>query len=351
MRACVMREQRLVIDEVADPRPELGQVLVRTQACGICGSDLHFLRHAETMATMTDEILPSMGELGGLASMQIDLSRDIIMGHEFCGEVLEAGPDTAGPSPGALVVSVPVLLSPGGVHQLAYNNDYPGGFAEYMLLAAPLMLEVPNGLDARRAALTEPLAVGLHAVAKSGATPADSAVVVGCGPVGLAVIAGLRLAGVETIVAADLSPVRRDLAVTMGATEAVDPGREPVVEAWRRLEGRRPLVAFEAVGVPGMLQNLLRDVPPGTRITVVGVCMEADEVVPFFAIAKELSIQFALAYSTDEFAGALRAIADGDVDVAPMVTGTVGLDGVAGAFDALARPDEQVKILVEPASA
>jgi threonine dehydrogenase-like Zn-dependent dehydrogenase len=193
--------------------------------------------------------------------------------------------------------------------------------------------------------------VGIHAVAKSGAAPADAAVVVGCGPVGLAVIAGLTMAGVETIVAADLSPVRRRLAVRMGATEAVDPRTEPVVEAWRRLDGRRPLVAFEAVGVPGMLQSLLRDVPPATRITVVGVCMETDTLVPFFAIAKELSLQFALAYSTDEFAGALRAIAEGDVDVAPMITATVGLDGVAGAFESLSRPDEQVKILVEPASA
>jgi len=73
--------------------------------------------------------------------------------------------------------------------------------------------------------------------------------------------------------------------------------------------------------------------------------------VPFFAIAKELSIQFALAYSPEEFAGALRAIAEGDVDVAPMVTGTVPLNDVAGAFESLARPDEHVKILVEPASA
>jgi threonine dehydrogenase-like Zn-dependent dehydrogenase len=350
MRACVMRDQRLVIDDVADPRPEPGQVLVRTRACGICGSDLHFLRHADTVAAMTDDLLPSMGELGGVAAMTVDPSRDIIMGHEFCGEVLEMGPDTVGPPPGTLVVSVPVLLSAAGVHQLAYSNDYPGGFAEYMLLAAPLLLEVPNGLDARRAALTEPLAVGLHAVARSGATATDGAVVVGCGPVGLAVIAGLRLAGLEVIVAADLSPTRRALAVTMGATEAVDPASEPVVEAWRRIDGRRPLVAFEAVGVPGMLQSLLAAVPPGTRITVVGVCMEADEVVPFFAIAKELSIQFALAYSTGEFARALGAIADGAVDVAPMVTGTVGLTGVADAFEALGRPDEQVKILVEPAS-
>jgi threonine dehydrogenase-like Zn-dependent dehydrogenase len=234
------------------------------------------------------------------------------------------------------------------VHQLAYNNDYPGGFAERMLLAAPLVIEVPNGLDHRRAALSEPLAVGMHAVAKSGIGPGDAAVVAGCGPVGLAVIAGLRVVGVETIVAADPSAARRALALTMGASEAVDPGHEPLVDAWRRVDGRRPLVAFEAVGVRGMLHGLLRDVPPGTRVTVVGVCMEPDEIVPFFAIAKELSVQFVLAYSTDEFAGALAAIADGRVDVGPMITGTVDLPGVPGAFEALAHPDEHVKILVEP---
>ncbi len=217
-----------------------------------------------------------------------------------------------------------------------------------MVLSAPLALEVPNGLDSRHAALTEPLAVGIHGVSRSGATAGDSAVVVGCGPVGLAVIAGLRAIGVESIVAADLSPTRRAMALTMGAVAAVDPAEEGVVEAWRRLDGRRPLVAFEAVGVPGMLQQLLHDLPPGTRVAVVGVCMEPDRILPFFAIAKELSLHFALAYGADEFAGALRALAEGDIDVSSMITGTVDLDGVPGAFETLARPDEHVKILVEP---
>ncbi len=349
MRACVMRQGRLVVDDAAEPRPETGQMLVRTLACGICGSDLHFLRHGETMVTMTDEMLPSMGaQAMGMAP--IDLSRDIVMGHEFCAEVLELGPDTSGPTPGTRVVSVPVLLSSTGLHQLAYNNAYPGGYAQYMVLSAPLALEVPNGLDTRHAALTEPLAVGIHAVARSGATARDSAVVVGCGPVGLAVIAALRAVGVESIVAADPSPTRRAMACTMGAVEAVDPTEEGVVDAWHRLDGRRPLVAFEAVGVPGMLQQLLHDLPPGTRVAVVGVCMEADRILPFFAIAKELSLHFAMAYGVDEFAAALRALAEGDIDASPMITGTVDLDGVPGAFEALARPDEHVKILVEPAA-
>lgn len=348
MQACVMRDGQLVVDEVPDLRPEQGQLLVKNLACGICGSDLHFLRHAERMVAMTEQLLPSMGAMADIAMPRIDLGRDIVMGHEFCGEVLALGPDTPGPTPGTRVVSVPALVSSTGLHQLAYNNNYPGGYGEQMLLSAPLVLEVPNGLDSAVAALTEPLAVGIHAVARSAVTPAEAALVVGCGPVGLAVIAGLRLAGVEVIVAGDYSAARRDLAACLGATEVVDPADEPLVEAWRRVDGRRTLVAFEAVGVPGVLEELLRDLPPASRATVVGVCMEPDTISPFFAIAKELSLQFALAYNPAEFARSLRAMAEGEVDVAPMITGTVDLAGVPAAFEALAQPDRHVKILVEP---
>ncbi len=281
----------------------------------------------------------------------IDLSRDIVMGHEFCAEVLELGPDTTGPRPGTRVVSVPVLLSSTGLHQLAYNNAYPGGYAQYMVLSrtarprGPQRARPPGTL--RSPSLWPSASTGWPARVPR---PATAAVVVGCGPVGLAVIAALRAMGVESIVAADLSPSRRAMARTMGADRGRRPLEEGVVDAWRRVDGRRPLVAFEAVGVPGMLQQLLHDLPPGTRVAVVGVCMEPDRILPFFAIAKELSLHFALAYGADEFAGALRALAEGEIDVSPMITGTVDLDGVPGAFEALARPDEHVKILVEPAA-
>jgi threonine dehydrogenase-like Zn-dependent dehydrogenase len=348
VQACVMRNHQLVVDEVPEPRPALGQVLVRNLACGICGSDLHFLKHAETMVAMTEELVPSMGPFAAVAGLNIDLSRDIIMGHELCGEVLESGPDTAGPKSGARVVSMPVVFSADGVHQLAYNNDFPGGYSERMLLAAPLVLEVPNGLDTSVAALTEPLAVGMHAVAKSGISAGDAALVVGCGPVGLAVVAALRMRDVEVVVCSDPSPIRRRVATAMGATEVVDPEREPIVEAWRRVDGQRPVVAFEAVGVPGMITHLLRDVPVGTRLVVVGVCLEQDTIHPFFGIAKELNVQFALAYTSEDFADALRALSEGEVDVGPMITGSVDLEGVPGAFETLSNPGEHVKILVEP---
>lgn len=347
MRACIMRGGTLVVDEVPTPEPAFGQVLVRTLACGICGSDLHFLHHAETMVALTEDLRDSMGPMAQGAP-RIDLGRDIIMGHEFCAEVVGHGPDTVAPPEGSLVVSVPVMLTMQGVQQLAYNNELPGGFAEYMLLSAPLVVPVPDGLDPGRAALTEPLAVGIHAVAESGIAPGQAAVVAGCGPVGLAVIAALGLAGVEPIVAADYSAARRGLARALGATEVVDPSGEPLLEAWRRVDGRLPLVAFEAVGRPGILDQLLRDVPPRAQVVSVGACMEPDTFRPFYATCKEVALRFVVAYNPAEFNKALVAIAEGAVDVAPLISGTVDLDGVPGAFEALAHPDELVKVLVEP---
>ena len=341
MKAAVMRGERLVVDEVADPVPGFGQVLVGVRACGICGSDLHFLRHGRTVVDLTARLDAAPGP-------RLDLDRDIVMGHEFAAEVLEVGPDTVAPAPGTLVTSMPVMLTLDGVAPIAYSNDFPGGYAERMLLSAPLLLEVPNGLDHRRAALTEPMAVGAHAVARSAIGPGEAALVVGCGPVGLAVVAALSLAGIEPVVAVDPSARRRDLATTLGAHVVVDPSDEPGVEAWRRVDGRRPLVVFEAVGVPGMIGRAMLDTPRGGRVVVVGVCMEPDTIQPFFGIAKELSVQFVLGYDPGEFAATLRDIAEGRIDVSPLITGVVDLDGVPGAFEELAHPDHHAKILVEP---
>src|SRR5205823_6969754 len=102
MRAAVMRKGQLLVDDVADPTPGPGQALVRTLACGICGSDLHFLKHGQRMVDLSKET-------NGVALL--DLDRDLIMGHEFSAEILELGPDTTGPAPGTVVTSMPVVLN------------------------------------------------------------------------------------------------------------------------------------------------------------------------------------------------------------------------------------------------
>ncbi len=336
MRASVLRDGRMVVrNDVPEPVPGPGQVLVAVRCCGICGTDLHFAAHGAEVLTLTEEM---SGRRGG----GVDLQRDVFMGHEFSAEVLEAGPDTETHPAGTLVTSIPVLLSDRGFEPIVYSNSTVGGYAERMLLSAPLLLAVPNGLDPTRAALTEPMAVGLHAVNKSDIQRGEAALVIGCGPIGIAIIAALRVRGVETIVASDFSPIRRELASRMGAHQTVDPAQNSPFET------TRPAVVFEAVGVPGVVDDVLRRARPGTRLVVAGVCMQPDTVHPFFAIAKEISLQFVVAYDPAEFAESLRAIADGDIDVTPVITGEVNLDGVGAAFDDLADPDRHCKIVVTP---
>jgi 2-desacetyl-2-hydroxyethyl bacteriochlorophyllide A dehydrogenase len=340
MRAAVMRNKTMVVADLPEPVPGPGQVLVETIACGICGSDLHALLHAEKL----NESAKASG-----VPFVFDIDRDVVMGHEFSARVMALGAGVTNVQPGDIVVSMPVMVSGEGFAGIGYSNQYPGGYAERMLLTAGLCLAVPDGLDPRHAALTEPMAVGLHAVAKSGIKPGDAALVLGCGPVGLAVIAALKLAGIEPIVAAEYSAMRRSLATRLGAHEAVDPGEEAAIAAWQRVDGNRPLVIFEAVGVAGMLDRAMRDAPRAARILVVGVCMETDAIWPIVGINKELSIQFALGYTPEEFSRTLGHIAAGDIDVAPLITGEVGIAGVPEAFRTLASPDAHAKILVEPA--
>jgi len=339
MRASVLRDVRMVLrDDVPEPVPGPGQVLVEVTACGICGSDLHFAKHGKDVVALSAEM---KGMPGGGAS-PLDLSGDVFLGHEFSAEVLEAGPDTDAPEPGTIVTSLPVLLSPTGIEPIFSSNATIGGYAERMLLSAPLLLTVPNGLDPRHAALTEPMAVGLHAVNKSAIQPGEAALVLGCGPIGIAIIAALRHRGVEHIAAADYSHKRRELAETMGAHVTLDPAQGSPFDT------ATPAVVFEAVGVPGVINDILRRAPVATRVVVAGVCMEPDTVLPFFGAPKEISLQFVFAYDPMEFAESLRAIAEAEIDVAPLITGEVGLDGVAAAFDDLATPDAHCKILVTP---
>ncbi|HWP64868.1 MAG TPA: zinc-binding dehydrogenase [Candidatus Limnocylindria bacterium] len=340
MRAAVMRQSAIVVDTVPDPTPGPGEMLVRTLACGICGSDLHALRHAGALV----EAARASG-----TPMLLDPTRDVVLGHEFCAEVLDYGPDTpVTVPPGRRVVCMPVVFRGGALHGIGYSNEVPGGYGERMVLPASLALEVPNGLATEHAALTEPMAVGLHAVEKARLGPHDAALVYGCGPVGLAVVAALALRHVEPIVAADFSPLRRRLALAMGAHAVVDPAERPAIDAYRELADLRPTVLFECVGVPGVLDQMMRHAPLGSRIVVAGVCMERDTIWPMIGINKELNLQFVFAYQPQEFAATLEALADGRLRVDALITGRVGVDGVAQAFCDLERPDAHAKILVEP---
>jgi threonine dehydrogenase-like Zn-dependent dehydrogenase len=358
MQAAVFRKGSIVVDTLPDPVPAEGQVLVRTCACGICGSDLHAAKHTHQFVNLAKRA-------GNRWAMDPD--RDVVFGHEFCCEVIEYGPRTpVRLKPGTLVCSMPMTLAGETVQGIGYSNDIAGGFAQYMPLADRMLLPVPNGLPASSAALTEPMAVGWHAVQNARLAPEDVPLVVGCGPVGLAVIAGLVIQNIHPIIAADFSPARRTLALAMGADIVIDPAETSPYETWRQtatppgFDGSRyaqlfgigpklrPAVIFECVGVPGVIQQVMEGAPGSARIVVVGVCMETDRFEPFFGIVKQLNVQFVLAYTAEEFAASLHHIAEGKVDVTPLVTGTVGLAGVDNAFAELANPEKHAKVMVDP---
>jgi threonine dehydrogenase-like Zn-dependent dehydrogenase len=358
MRAAIFRDGEIVVDTLPEPTPGPGQVLVRTLACGICGSDLHARKHAHRMVELSRHFP---------GRKPMDLARDVVFGHEFACEILDYGSATARAfKPGTRVCSLPALLTPQGPVGIGYSNDNIGGYAERMLLSEALLLEVPNGLAPEHAALTEPLAVGIHAVEKANIRGNEVPLVIGCGPVGLAVIAALKLKRLHPIVAADYSPARRALAARLGADVVVDPAQSGPYATWAEhaamsdaekaarsllqafLPALKPALIFECVGVPGLIQQVFEGAPRDARIVVVGVCMETDRTEPLLGIMKELNVQYVLGYTPDEFARSLRLIADGDVDAASMVTATVGIDGVAQAFADLANPEAHTKIIVEP---
>ena len=379
MKAVTCEESRLELVDLPAPEPEAGQAVINVTGCGICGSDLHARHHADAQA----DVLAEAGYEGFMRSDQ-----RVILGHEFCGHVADYGPGTRRKiAPGTPVVAVPLVRRGHHLQAIGLSAQAPGGYAEQVVVQESLMLELPNGLPPERGVLTEPLAVGWHAVRRAQIGRRDVAVVIGCGPVGLSVICMLKAQGVHTIVASDLSPGRRELATACGADVVVDPshgspfaatgdrgffttvpaaagaavstverlGRLPVSwhHVWRIAEKlgaatpKRPVI-FECVGVPGMIDGIIASAPLFSRVVVAGVCMEPDAIRPAMAINKEVDLRFVVGYTPLEFRDTLHMLADGKIDASPIVTGTVGLPGVEAAFDALGDPELHAKIIIDP---
>ena len=380
MRAVACIEARLEEVERPAPVPGKGQLLLEVLRCGICGSDLHARHHCDELADVMDET----GYRGFMRS-----SDEVILGHEFCGRIAAHGPGCRKPSPeGTMVAALPLLRRDGAVHAVGLSTAAPGAYAEEVVVEESLAVPVPNGLPADTAVLTEPMAVGWHAVRKGEVKKGTVSIVIGCGPVGLAVICLLKSKGVRTVIASDPSPGRRALASACGADTVVDPRADspyateaaephltsapealdlalgtveklhrlpvPWWHIWRAAEAlgvepKRPVI-FECVGVPGMIEEVITGAPLFSRVVVVGVCMGDDRLRPAMAINKEIELRFVVGYTPLEFRDTLHMLAEGKVDPSPMVTGTVGLGGVESAFDALANAETHAKILIDPRS-
>ena len=235
VRALVCQSGRLEVADVAEPSPARGQLVLDVVACGICGSDLHARHHCDELAE--DAALSGYDDF-------MRSAEPVVMGHEFCGEVVEGGLGTR-TKPGTAVVSMPLVRAAEGVHLVGLTTKAPGAYAERVAVQESVSFAVPNGLPPNLAALTEPMAVALHAVHRGEVGRRQAAVVIGCGPVGLGVIAMLKATGVRHVVASDFSAGRRALAEAMGADVVVDPAVDspydhvgPLPRRGRRHEAR-----------------------------------------------------------------------------------------------------------------
>ncbi len=329
MRAAVVDEHhRLAVVDVPDPAPGPGDLVLRVHACGICGSDLK--------------------ALGAMPP-------GLVMGHEFCGEVVAAGTDVAADWPEGTSVSALPLVGCGlcrwcragePTHCATVDRIGVGGgagaFAEYVRVAADQSVRLPESVG-DYGALIEPLAVGLHTVAAAELETGDRVLVIGAGPVGLAVSTWARRLGAGDIVVSDPVAARREAAPRFGATTVVDPTSDELGHGFD--------VVFECVGAPGLVDVAIGVIRPRGRVVVAGVCLAPDRLSPGAPLMQEATLRWVVYYTRPEFELAARLISSGDLDAASFVTDRRPLAEIDRAFHELSHgATAHRKVLVVPSS-
>lgn len=341
MRASVFQAagSPLSIVEAPDPTPAPGDLLVRVAYSGVCGTDLH----------LTQPGIPS------------SLAPGAILGHEFAGEVVEVGREAVGGfRPGERVTVMPYRPCPAcgafckdGLDIICPSVGYlgiaqPGGNAQFVAVGAGQALRLPDGVELSSGAMVEPLAVGYHAVRKAGDILGRRVLVIGAGPVGLAVTMFARLAGARCVIVSEPREAARRRALALGATATADPKAGDPGEAFADLAGGPPEVVFECVGVPGMIEEAVRLSPLFGRVIVVGACMEVDHFRPIAALGKELTFTFVLGHTRGDFQFVIEALAQRRIDPSPMVTEICGFERFPAAFEGLRSGPDSCKLLLKP---
>jgi (R,R)-butanediol dehydrogenase/meso-butanediol dehydrogenase/diacetyl reductase len=333
--------------DVEDRAPGLGEAAISVAYCGICGSDLHEFTGGPFAIPVT-EPHPASGK-----------TAPVVLGHEFCGTVVEVGPGVSGLAPGDRVAVEPNYRC--GTCRRCASGEYnicrhfgfaglmgDGGMAERAVVPAYMLHRLPGAVSLEQAAVFEPAAVALHALRRAGVRPGETLAVVGLGPIGLLVVMLAARLGAGRVIATDLSPARLELARALGATDVVpaEP-RDAVPHLIREAAGGEGAdVAFEVVGSGGTLRTCLEATRKGGRVVLVGLAGTVG-VDAFAMVNNEQSIIASVGYR-DAYPELIRWAADG-LDLTAIVTSTIALaDVVRDGFEALARGGDQIKILVRP---
>jgi len=323
------------LDDVDLPDPGPRDAVLRVEACGICGSDLGYVK------------------VGGVAGPGPDPTA---IGHEFSATVETVGSEVTRYRPGARVVVNPLA---GG--NLLGNGGAFGAFAPRVLVreveGGEVLFPIPDDLPFDRAALAEPLGVGMHAVERANATPGEKVAIFGAGPIGLMALATLMWRGFSDVAIVDLSKRRLEIALELGATLALNAGDGDVFGPLRELHGTElwmgvvPTVGthvyVEASGAPSVLGQIIPQAREGARISLVALHRQPEPVDLLSVMAKELTITGSMAYP-DDYSQMVRMLSE--VDLSPALTHRFALADHAAAFDTARNAEVAGKVLIEPAS-
>lgn len=321
----------LVFETLPDPAPDADQVVVKVGRCGICGSDLHMTEDATYGCKHGD-----------------------VLGHEFAGEVVDLGKDVDGFKTGDLVSVIPLKscgrcehCRKGEVQWCAQFGLQGGGYAEYALTRPNQCIKLAADLSIADGAIIEPLAVALHGVNLSGLQPGDSVLVLGAGPIGLAVAFWARRMGAGKVAVQDVAEWQKQRARDMGADAFVVDPADPVGSAERALGGKADIV-FECVGIPGLIAQAVDQVRNRGTILLLGLCTRPNTFNSFAMLSKEVKLVTSAFFTVPEYEASLDALVEGAIEPRRLVTDTISLEATPEAFEGLKHRTSQCKVLIAP---
>ena len=339
MRAAVYKgEQVLQVEELPDPTPAAGQVVMRVKYSAICGTDVHAFMY---------DLAPS----------------GAVMGHEYTGTIVDIGPGVTRWQAGDRVVGGGGHPPPGGgsatrthprfnYRTMGFQqNPRPRGYAEYVLLDEWEPTAVPDDVTDAQAALCEPCAVTVHAVRLSDIKLGDSVLILGAGPIGLLCLQTARAAGATMVIVSEPALGRAEAAQRLGADAVLNPADADFEARIVELTGGSgPQVVFECAAAPATLEQGLDLCARGGQVVMIAIAWEPTPVVPPNWMAREVRMQSSFGTLPEDWRIALELMRTGRVSVEHMLSGAnfVPLEGIQGAFEALCQPTTELQMVVEP---
>jgi (R,R)-butanediol dehydrogenase / meso-butanediol dehydrogenase / diacetyl reductase len=320
------------LDPVEPPKAGSKDVIVKVKACGICGSDLSYIR------------------IGGIHRPPGGTTP---LGHEAAGEVIHVGEEVKDVDVGQHVV-----INPMQTPSYVGSGGPEGAFTEQLLVRdarlGESLLPIPDDLPYEIAALTEPLAVGLHGVNRAQVKPGDKVVVFGCGPIGLSMVLWLADRGIDDVVALDLSPKRLERAKALGARAAFDPTKEDLAAKLKELHGTGRVFSSErvgtdayidAAGAPNILTDVVRMAKYQSRMVVTAAYMKPVEIDLGAMLTTEMTITTAVGYPDEmpEVVASLPRLRD---KLESLISHRLPFDKVLDGLKIAATP-ESAKVMIE----